>query len=328
MPSRAAWLRYVVLTSLVLCVSLCTAEDPSLGEIPGNPFRDLPLTADRQSQLRSYLTAHKFAAAEELLALEAERASQPAAFLRALADVLFLDSRQSQVIAVLRKVESLQPLSEHSHFLLALAYVAVGQTHSADIEFEGLAETNPSRATYPYWRSRLAHRRRDYSQALRFATKAVDLDPRFTKGLDQLGLCLAAVDNNEQAILAFQRAIESAGPEFSHWPWPTFNLGTLYLRLNRLSDAELTLRKSITVERTFPPAHFRLGQVLERRGALQDALKEFKLAIQLDPTYPDPHYALARLYRSRSEKGPAEQELALFKTLRDTDQNRGIRRPE
>jgi tetratricopeptide (TPR) repeat protein len=269
-----------------------------------------------------------YTAAENILAREAANNPKSQSLLLVLADVLFLDGKQLNCALVLKKAERIGPLEERSRFLLALSYIAISRKNLAIPELEKLAQTNPSNAVYPYWLSRLAYRKTDMQLAFKYAQKAVRLDPAFMKAYDQLGLCYAGLNQTDEAIQAYKEAIRLNQQQALRWPWPSMNLGTLLLRLERLDEAEARLRDSIGIDPQFPVAHLRLGQVLEKKEQYEEAIAQLEQAAKLDPTYPEPHYALARIYRKRRDSKTAEKELSLFQDLRNTDKLKGITRPD
>ena len=288
----------------------------------------LPLDAATRSTLTEAIGKRNYTAAENLLAEEAAKNPKSQPILLVLANVLFLDGKQLNSALVLKKAELLGPLDERSRFLLALSYIAVSRKNLAIPELEKLAQSNPSNAVYPYWLSRLAYRKTDLQLAFQYAEKAVRLDPSFVKAYDQLGLCHAGLNQTEEAIQAYKEAIRLNQQQALHWPWPPMNLGTLLLRLNRLDEAEVYLRDSVSIEPQFPVAHLRLGQLLEKKERYEEAIAELEQAAKFDPTYPEPHYALGRIYRKRKDFKAAETELSIFQDLRKTDKLKGITRPD
>src|SRR5579863_639482 len=283
----------------------------------------LPLDAARRSILQELIAKRNYTGAEGLLAEEAKKNPKSQPLLLVLANVLFLDGKQLNSTLVLKKAELLGPLDERDRFLLALSYVAINRKNLAIPELEKLAQSNPSNAQYPYWLSRLAYRKTDLQLALTYAEKAVRLDAAFMKAYDQLGLCYAGLNQTEEAIRAYTKAIRLNQEQALHWPWPSMNLGTLLLRLERLDEAESHLRDSLSIDPRFPTAHLRLGQVLEKKERYEEALAELEQAAKLDPTYPEPHYALGRIYRKRRDFKAAERELGVFQDLRNTDKLKG-----
>src|SRR5437879_827417 len=295
---------------------------------PATTLQTLPLDTVRRSTLQEAIAKHHYAAAENLLAEEATKNPKSQPLLLVLANILFLDGNQLNSALVLKKAELLGPLDERSRFLLALSYIAISRKNLAIPELEKLAQSNPSNAVYPYWLSRLAYRKTDLQQAVRYAEKAVRLDPAFMKAYDQLGLCYTGLNQIEEAILAYKEAIRLNQQQGLHWPWPSMNLGTLLLRLNRLDAAEAHLRDSISIDPRFPVAHLPLGHMLEKKERYEEAIAELEQAARLDPTYPEPHYVLGRIYRKRRDLKTAETELSIFQDLRKTDKLKGITRPD
>ena len=290
--------------------------------------RTLPVDAATRSTLEEAIGKRDYAAAENLLAEEATKNPKSQPLLLVLADILFLDGKQLNSALVLKKAELLGPLDERSRFLLALSYIAISRKNLAIPELEKLAQSNPSNAVYPYWLSRLAYRKTDLQLAFRYAEKAVQLDPAFMKAYDQLGLCYAGLNQTEEAIRAYKEAIRLNRQQALRWPWPSMNLGTLLLRLERLDEAEAHLRDSVGIDPGFPVAHLRLGQLLEKKERYQEAVAELEQAAKLDPTYPEPHYALGRIFRKQRDVKAAERELRIFQELRNTDKLKGITRPD
>jgi len=295
---------------------------------PGPFVSSLPLAEPARATLLGAIGHRQYHAAEELLAEEAKKNPESQALLLALANVLFLDGKQLNSIVVLKKAELLGPLDERHRFLLALSYIAIGRKSLASQELESLQQSYPANAVYPYWLSRLAYRQLDLQRAVTNAQTAVRLDPKFMKAYDQLGLCYAGLNQNDEAVQAFTEAIRLNGAQALHSPWPSMNLGTLFMRLERLDEAESHLRDSLSIDSRFPTAHLRLGQVLEKKERLDDAVAELGEAARLDPTYPEPHYALARIYRKRHKQEKAETESQLFQELRNADKAKGITRPD
>ena len=291
-------------------------------------LKSLSLEPARRSSLQAAILRRDYAAAESLLVEEATRDPQSQPILLVLANILFLDAKHLNCAVVLKKAEKLAPLDERSRFLLALSYVTIGRSNLAHPELEKLVQANPFNAVYPYWLARLAYRRMDIRSAVQHALKAIQLDPAFMKAYDQLGLCYGVQADWDAAIQAFQEAVRLNGQMPVPSPWPSTNLGTLLLRLERLDDAEVTLRQAISIDGRFPIAHYRLGQVLEKKARYEDAIAELKQAAGLDPTYPEPHYALARIYRQRRDSTAAGKEISIFQDLRRSDKQRGVIRPD
>jgi tetratricopeptide (TPR) repeat protein len=316
----------LLILSLVTCVGQ-EVNTPSPGDRAAW-VQALPIEPTKRRLLDSAVRRYDYPQAEALLAAEAEQSPKSQILLLSLANILFLEGKQLNVVVALKKAELLGPLDEQRQFLLAMSYISLERENLAIPQLEQLCLSNPRKALYPYWLSRLMYRKMNLKRALLYAQQAVGTDAEFAKGYDQLGLCYAGLGRTEDAITAYKNAIRLSDQQSLHWPWPSMNLGTLYLRSEQLVEAENVLRKSISVERSFPVSHFRLGQVLEKEGRGNEAAQELIEASRLDPTYPEPHYVLARVFRRQNDTKSAEQQLILFQQLRDADKRNRVRRPD
>lgn len=64
-------------------------------------------------------------------------------------------------------------------------------------------------------------------------------------------------------------------------------LGVCYFRKQQFSQAELQLRKAISLDDSHYNAHYYLGLSLERQNRLSDALVEYKLALAIKPDFQE-----------------------------------------
>jgi superkiller protein 3 len=314
-----------------LCCALaaafwCTAA--LTGQSGADLLQALPLKGEIRTGLRSVLASGDYTAAERLLFAEVDRNGESAPVLVVLGNVLFRNGKHAAAAASLRRAEQLGGLDERNRFLLALACVATEQRVEARKQLEQLAAMSPRNAQYAYWLARLAYQENLFSEALEHATAAVKLQPDFMKAHDQIGLCYEGLNRPDDALAAYQRAVQLNRREPSRSPWPPMNAGKLLFRLNRLEEAEQYLLESVSVDPRFAVARFRLGQVLERRGRYTEALRHLNEATALDPTYAAPFYRLGRIYKLKGDADAAEKALKQFEVLRAQEQARGIRRPD
>jgi protein O-GlcNAc transferase len=63
------------------------------------------------------------------------------------------------------------------------------------------------------------------------------------------------------------------------------NLGATLQELNRLDEAEESLKKALTLRPEYAEAHYNLGITLKEQGRLIEAEASYKQAIKLKPNY-------------------------------------------
>jgi predicted AlkP superfamily phosphohydrolase/phosphomutase/tetratricopeptide (TPR) repeat protein len=144
-----------------------------------------------------------------------------------------------------------------------------------------------------------------------------------------MGSQLLSEGNAEAALENFQRAEASAPVS----PSIHLKLGTVYLRMKRWEDAEISFNKALALDpdcaeayrglglshlhrsrnreaaraaldavgRLYfdPLSHFVLGVALHRLGEIPRAVEALKVAVSQNPNYPQAHRRLSSVYRNR-----------------------------
>jgi tetratricopeptide (TPR) repeat protein len=127
-----------------------------------------------------------------------------------------------------------------------------------------------------------------------FPVKVVDpvLKEREAEAHFQHGLQLeetgAPVEN---AIGAYKKAI-AANPCAAG---ALVNLGTLYYRMRKFSEAESHYQRAIDADPKYALAHFNLGNLYDEMGDLDRARGHYETALAVNPGYSDAHFNLALL---------------------------------
>ena len=271
---------------------------------------------ERSARIAGALRAGDYERAETLLVEVAEANPRSVEALRLLGGVFFLRGRPLNAAVALKKAEAMAPLDERSRFTLAMAYVALGHRDWARPELAKLAGAAPANPLYPYWIGRLDFDDQQYATAVKSLLRAVELDPRFVRAYDSLGLCYEWLGRFDEAVRSYEEAIRLNGEQPTKSPWPPLNLGLLLARLDRLDDAEVRFRESIACDPGFALAHYQLGLTLEKKGRATEALAEIEEAARLDPASAEAPYALARLYRRSGDTAKADRALQRFQEMK------------
>ena len=136
------------------------------------------------------------------------------------------------------------------------------------------------------------------------------------KAHDNLGLTLDALGRFDDAVRAYQKAIElnEQLPKKSKWPY--YNLGELLFKHNQITQSIPCYQKALMLDEGWAQARVALGKALLKDGKEQQALAEFQTASRLDPQYSEAHYQLGQLLRRLGLVEAAREELRLFEASR------------
>jgi len=300
------------------------ARDPRQLEVIDGDLSAAAILDERSARITEALHTGAYERAEALLLEAAEAHPQSPAVLRLLGGVFFVRGRPLNAAVALKKAEAIAPLDERSRFTLVMAYVALGRRDWARPELAKLLEAAPANPLYPYWAGRLDYDDGQYATAVKSLQRAIELDPRFMRAHDNLGLCYETLGRFDEAVRSYEEAIRLDGRQKTRSPWPPLDLGLLLTRLDRLDEAEARFRESLACDPGFPQAHYQLGITLEKKGRATEAVAELEEAARLDPASAEAQYALARLYRRGGEEEKAERARLRFQELRkESDQKRG-----
>jgi tetratricopeptide (TPR) repeat protein len=313
---------------LVAMLAVCGhAQQDRLTTIPdSNPspgwLREAPLDPSQRTAVLEAVKNRRYARAEALVLEQHNKNPDSSALLVALGNILFLDGQYLNCAVAMKKADALSPLGERDRFTLAMAYVTLKHGDWARPEIQKLAQDNPANALYPYWLSRLAYHDMHLADAVAEVNKAIQLDPRFMKAYDNLGLYDEGLGKQEEAIDAYQHAVRLNQENGLHSPWPACNLGALLNKLGRLDEAKTYLTESLKEAPGFPQAHFQLGLLFEKRSRDTDAMRELHQAMASDPSYAEPYFVLGKILQKEHRTKEAEEALNTFERLKNSEQTR------
>ncbi len=290
------------------------------GDSTPNRFNasELDLSREQRAQLQSALDQKDYRSAEKLLVAEIERdpkSFRAAGLLEFAGGIFFLDGEYLNAAIAWKKAEAIAPLSEESHFTLAMAYVKLRRLDWARPELQKLSDSHPQKALYAYWLARLDYDEQKYQEAIARLEKVTVVDPKMTRAYDLLGLCYDYLGRVQDAILTFNHAVQLNRSETKPSPWPNLDMAIAQMEANDLAGAETNLHEAISYDPQLAQAHYQLGRVLERQKKFPEAVASLNTSASLDPGYPDPHYLLGRIYKRLGKTDPANFEENKFQEL-------------
>lgn len=224
-------------------------------------------------------------------------------------------SRSKRAELALRTVEArpVAPSAEAANFMDAMELVKAGKDDQARSLLMDLSTKHPDKPIYIYWLGRLDYDQRRYQEAVAKLRKAAELDPTSARIQDSLGNALDMQGLTDQALATFKHAVELNHSLAHPSPWPPHDLGYLLLRMERLKEAEASLRESLRYDPKLAQTHWYLGRTLEKQGQDTEAIKEYKQAVSADPASADACYSLAMLYRKLHREPDAQAMFAEYK---------------
>jgi Flp pilus assembly protein TadD/peroxiredoxin len=119
----------------------------------------------------------------------------------------------------------------------------------------------------------------------------------------------------EQAAASFRQVIEAKadGPE------AYYNLGTLYLRQNKLDDARRYLEQAVKLRPDHAEAWNNLGMIAAQQERPEEAIRDFRQSLQLKPDYVIALVNLGNFYRRQEAYGEADRLLSRAVELEPDD---------
>jgi tetratricopeptide (TPR) repeat protein len=95
----------------------------------------------------------------------------------------------------------------------------------------------------------------------------------------------------ELAVEAYQKVLE-LNPKAAG---ALVNLGTIYYRQRKFSEAEIYYRDAIGADADYALAQFNLGNLYDEQGRVGEAFDHYRRALELNSSYADAHFNLALL---------------------------------
>lgn len=156
--------------------------------------------------------------------------------------------------------------------------------------------------------------------AARILPKVVAWLPEKSGAWYRLGVACKQVGQLNEAIAAYQRAIELDPKDAT----PHNNLGNVYKVLKQYDDAIAAYQKAIELDPKDAFPHYGLGNIYSNLGRHDEALTAYQHAIELDPKFALPHMGLAAVYRKLGDDTAFQHHLALARPLmsKEDDYNR------
>lgn len=220
-----------------------------------------------------------------------------------IASVLVDESNDLNVLIHARIAQAMNPAHVDALFLAAQLLERMEQYSAARAAYADVPVDHPLHAMAELGRADVLRHQGEAEAAIEVLAALLRSDPDFGPAAQRLGDALRAVDRGEEALVAYSRALEIAGPDDpARWRLLFARAVTLFW-LDDWDAAEADFRAAIELQPSEPSLLNYYGYSLVDRGEkLDEALVMIERAVVLDPrngAYVDSlgwaYYRLGRL---------------------------------
>jgi O-antigen ligase len=209
--------------------------------------------------------------------------------------------RLSRALEALQRAVSLVPAdAQHRARLgsLLTEFAAAGMAAPAQVyaAFDEALARDPHEANFHVQAANAALRLGDSRMARRYASRAVELYPRFGPPRAQLGYLTLLEGQADQAAHLLREALEGEWHgDLASWVAASANLAAALLQLGRGDEARQAAEAAVAEAPESPQARLVLGQLLEQTGSRDEALAQYQRVLGLQPGHALALEALRRL---------------------------------
>ncbi|MDA9101381.1 tetratricopeptide repeat protein [Omnitrophica bacterium] len=145
----------------------------------------------------------------------------------------------------------------------------------------------------------------EFHEAIKYALKAVEIDPGIPQAYDILGLCYAKTGDKKKAIGYFKKAIEID----RHYVKAYNNLAVIYDQMGDLKKEIELYRQAIKIDPEYLQGYTNLGILYGKTGDYQKARDNLEKAQRLNPDDKNTLYNLGVVYGKLGEFKKAEGQI-------------------
>ena len=296
--------------------------DPALA--PARLFLQRGMLSEAESAVRNYLQAHAdsadahfllgFILFREVQAKSLEAGDKDSEALRYNSGdlsgslVAFRDAKVKESLAEFTVGAKYHVPNAFDLKIVALDYLLLKDFMDADHWLTRSIQWDPRDAQAWYYLGRTKYSESRFAEAINALQQCLKLDPNNVPAEDNLGLSLAGLGRNEEAVAAYKHAIAWQAQLLTKDPGPYIDIGKLLIDEKRPQDAVTFLLQAVEIAPRDTRAHELLGKAYTRVEEFPKAQAELEKAVELSPQTANLHCVLASVYRKQGfeEKAKAE----------------------
>jgi tetratricopeptide (TPR) repeat protein len=120
----------------------------------------------------------------------------------------------------------------------------------------------------------------DYYLCVETAEKSLEIDPDWARGYSCLGMTLRELGRTDEALAAFQKAVEIAPSDYL---WTHISIGMILTEKGRYDEAIASIQRGLDEDPAYAWAWTCLGKAYAKKGMYEKAVEAFERSIALDP---------------------------------------------
>jgi len=192
--------------------------------------------------------------------------------------------------------------------VVASDYVLLKDYADADKWFTKAVQWNPEDALGWYYLGRTKYNENRFEEAIAAFHECLKLNPRDVKAEDNIGLSYEGLNRTEEAMAAYRNAIAWQADSPVRNPGPFLNLGSLLVDSEHVDESLPHLLEAARLDPADFRTHRQLGKAYARLNQLQKAQAELEKAVELAPQNAPVHFMLAQVYRRQGLMDKAKLE--------------------
>lgn len=192
--------------------------------------------------------------------------------------------------------------------VVARDYVLLKDYPDADKWFTKAVEWNPKDSLGWYYLGRTKYNENRFAEAIAAFQQCLKLNPKDVKAEDNLGLSYEGLNRSEDALAAYRNAIAWQTNSHVKNAGPFLNLGSLLADGDRIDEGLSYLLEAARLDPRDYRVHRQLGKAYTRLNQLDKARSELETAVELAPQNAPVHFMLAQVYRRQGLMDKAKME--------------------
>lgn len=254
------------------------------------------------------VSAGDFQGAENLLRVVIDRNAPSAEAHSLLAYCLLRINQPKDSLAEYTKAAALRTPSAEDLRNVANDYALLDDFSDADRWMSRSLQMNDRDAETWYDLGRIRYSLQRFQEAMQCFKKTLELSPQSVKAADNLGLAYEGLNRNADAMQSYRLALDWQKGAAHPSEQPMLNLATLLLTQGKSDEALPLLQQAQAISPKNPSIHEQLGHLYLRADRLPEAQVQFEAAVALSPKRGAYHFLLGQVYRREGLAAKAKAE--------------------